>query len=454
MANEDQLKRLEAALIAADKAGEVEDARVLAAEIVRLRSAQTQDDGFSFGEMVGNVPSSAKKFVGDMANAVVNPTDTLRALGGVIESGLEHLNPFMTEQDMEYKQYGDALVDAVKGRYGSKDAALNTLQTDPVGVLADVSGAVTGVGAAARAPAVAKIGRAIDPINLAINPVKAAAGALPRSLPASMYQSAAKFPPVAVPRKTRDAITETALDYKIMPTSKGIDEISRKLEGLDVKINSLINRADASGKTVSRKAIYSDLKDLRQSLKEGADAPANMRKYTKIVKDLDELMKGGPDQLTPSKLQKFKVATYRDINWRAKPGAKTATMQSLARGARRAIEDVTPEISAVNRQYGPLAELRDRLPQVAHRIDNQNFIPLNTGVLTGAGGAAGNIPGAVAGGLLGMLEFPRVKAGSAIALRELQNAGLLGNFLDNSAMAHAIRHGLLQSGRLEALPFE
>ena len=153
-------------------------------------------------------------------------------------------------------------------------------------------------------------------------------------------------------------------------------------------------------------------------------------------------------------MQRFKVATYRDINWRGEPDAKTETMQTLARGARKSIENVTPEIADINRAYGPLAELRDRLPQVANRIDNYNPFSLSTMLGAGFGGAAADIKGAVLGGLAGMLNNPRGAASLAITLRDLENKGLLGNLLDNNLVWPALRQGLLQSGRLEELGFE
>lgn len=407
---------------------------------------------FSAGEMVSNIPSSALKLGEDMLNAVLNPKQTLTAVGGLVESGLERLNPFAGPEDYEYQQYPEAVAGAMKERYGGVGPALNTLETDPMGLLADLSGAVTGVGTAARVPMIAKAGAAIDPINMALNIPKAGlTAAIPSKLPAYLYEKSAKFPPAQVPREVREPAIETALSNKILPTYGGIDKITEKLGGLDVKINDLITAADASGKTIARQALYSDLSDLRRQLSAGADAPANLRKYTKVVKDIDEMLKQGPDRLTPSAVQKFKTQTYKDIKWRGKANARTETLKALARGAKKSIEQVAPEIADVNRAYGPLAELRKVLEQPAQRIYNRNPISLPTAGTTTAGAAVGGPLGAATGAAVGTLQNPAIMARLALGLRGAQDRGVLGALTSGSPEAQMLRQGLLQSGRLEEL---
>lgn len=415
---------------------------------------------FSAAEMLRNVPSSAGQALKNMATPFLHPIDTAKAFGNTALGAVQKLIP--GEQDSEI--YADAVGRAIMDRYGSVDAFKKTVMADPVGVAMDLSGivnlagglgrAVTKTGSTANkiAQTVQKVGVAADPVNAATGPVKVAIGAaVPRGVPSSMYQSAAKFPPVSVPLKTRNAITETALNEGIMPTYRGIGKANAILEGLDSKIDDLIKAADATGKTVSRKVIYQDLKALRTELAKGADAPRNLRQSRKIVADLDELMKGGPQRLTPSRLQEFKTATYDQINWRGEPSAKTATLQTLARGARKSIEGLTPEIKAVNQRYGPIAELRDRLGQVANRIENLYPWSLSTGIYGGAGGIVGGKTGMAIGAAASMLNNPKILSGLAIYLRNLQNQGLVGNLLDNNQLAAALRQLAIQSGRLEGL---
>lgn len=404
-------------------------------------------------EMITRLPGSLYNVAKQTVGALMSPRETLETLGRTIESGVEAVNPFMTQEEREAspnRPYGEAFVRTMADRFGTPEAASRTFAQDPAGALMDVSGATTLAGGLTRTPALVRAGVGMDPLNVAMNlPKAAAAGLTPRGAPASMYESAVKFPPAQVPREVRERAVETALSERVMPTYAGIDKINDMLGDLDVRINDLINTADKSGKTISRRALYSELSELRQQLRQGAAAPENMRKYTKVVKDLDELMKGGPERLTPSRVQKFKTQTYKDINWRAKPGAKSETMKALARGARKAIEDVTPEIADVNLRYGPLAELRDLLPQPAHRISNRQPVSLTTPLTTTAGGVVGGPAGAAIGAGLGVTQNPRVMAAMALGLRGLQEQGGLGALMSGTPAGEIIRQGLFQTGRLE-----
>lgn len=341
---------------------------------------------------------------------------------------------------------------AMKDRYGGTDAALRTLQSDPVGMLADVSGAVTGIGGATRVPAIARAGRAIDPLNLAINAPKAAATAvIPKGKPAEMYESAVKFPPVSVKPEVRKRAVETALREKIMPTETGIGKIGLKLDDFDARIDSLVKQADASGKTIPRTRIYSELSKLKKRLREGAGAPKNLRQSRKIVDDLESMLKEGPEDWTPSQMQRFKTSTYRDVNWRAKPDAGSDTMKALASGARQALAKMSPELAEVNKAYGPLAELRDVLQQPAHRIGNRNPMSIVPPLTATAGGAIGDVPGAIAGAGIGLLNNPQILSKMALMLRGAQEKGAMGQMATGSPYAQLLRQGMLQSGRLNEL---
>ena len=406
-------------------------------------------------KMLTRFPGSLYDVARQTVGALMSPRETAETLGRTVEAGIEAVNPFMTQAEREAspnRPYGEAFVRTMAERFGTPEAASRTFAQDPAGALMDVSGVTTLAGGLTRTPGLVRAGVAMDPLNIPLNVPKAAVAAgIPSGAPASMYESAVKFPPAQVPREVRERAVQTALREGIMPTYAGIDKINDMLSDLDIRINDLINAADESGKTISRRALYSELSGLRQQLRQGALAPENLRKYTKVIRDLDELMKQGPEKLTPSRVQKFKTQTYKDINWRAKPGAKSETLKALARGARKAIEDVTPEIADINLRYGPLAELRDLLPQPAHRISNLNPLSLTTPLTTTAGGVAGGPVGAMLGGALGAMQRPQIMAKGGIALHGLKEAGPLAALTSGSPLAQMIRQGLFQTGRLEEL---
>lgn len=171
---------------------------------------------FSFSRMTQNIPSSALQTAKNTLEPLASPRETIVNLGNTFFGLVQKLFP--GQQAAE--PYADALFDVFKKRYGTGQAALNTLENDPVGVLSDVAGLMTGGGmAASKLPgaagragqSIAKTGAAIDPINMAVNvPRVTAAKLLPESLPVSLYESAAKFG-TTIPTNERRAMAQTAL---------------------------------------------------------------------------------------------------------------------------------------------------------------------------------------------------------------------------------------------------
>jgi hypothetical protein len=141
-------------------------------------------------EAIGNIPSSAGNLVQNIAQPFLHPIQTGEALYD-IGKGLtsKAAGAIGVQQDPEEKARTEATADAVgqffKDRYGGVDEFKNTLAHDPVGLIADLSAALTGGSTlAARAPGMigraaevaGKVGRLADPI-LAAGKVAGKAGA-------------------------------------------------------------------------------------------------------------------------------------------------------------------------------------------------------------------------------------------------------------------------------------
>ena len=85
--------------------------------------------------MLGNIPESTLKFAQGLYETATSPIETAKALGAAA------LSPVETAK---------AIGGYAAQRYGSPAAALETLRTDPVGLLADISTVAGGAGAALR----------------------------------------------------------------------------------------------------------------------------------------------------------------------------------------------------------------------------------------------------------------------------------------------------------------
>lgn len=130
------------------------------------------------GQAVSNLIPSAANLAKNIVTPILHPIDTAESLydlgKGVASKAAGALG---VQQDPEKKAKTEASADAVgqffADRYGGVDEFKNTLAHDPVGLIADLSVALTGgAGLAARAPGVVgrtaavagKVGNIVDPI--------------------------------------------------------------------------------------------------------------------------------------------------------------------------------------------------------------------------------------------------------------------------------------------------
>jgi len=441
---------------------------------------------FSVGEMVSNIPSSAYKYVDDIATAVMNPIDSAKGLLSLASGGAEKLTrainenipgdaiksvggltnfiadqgvplarPPQDKSELTYpnEKYADQVGGFFKDRYGSMDKFKNTAMKDPVGLLGDASAVLMGGSTLIpKAGLLGKAGMAIDPINMVKGATKTAyAKALSKNLPRSLYESSAKFS-TTLPKSKRQALADTALKHKVLPTSVGVDKVNDLISSIDGKVNTLIDEATASGKRIPRSAIFRHLNKVRKELGGGKlNANKNLKQIDNVAKEFDQhLRKTKKNSFTPSELQEFKTDTYKAINFDAKQlQAKKGTQEAqkaMARAAKESIEEVA-DVKALNKDMGELLELRDPISRSAGRIENRNIIGIDAPVKIAAGGTAAGAVGAAGGTFMSMLEHPKVKARIAVQLKELQDAGL-GTLINQELIPTLVQQGLWQTGRL------
>lgn len=412
---------------------------------------------FDAMEMVGNIPRSAKNFGRDMIHPFVHPIETAKSLGNLAMGVGEKLIP----GEQEHEVYADATGQMIADRYGSVNALKRTAMNDPVGMLSDAAGIATvGGGLAAKAPgtvgkvgrAVQTVGKAIDPVNLAMNTAKAGLGVLtPNGLPASLYESSAKFRPSIDPAQRR-SMTDTALREGIMPTSAGLAKAHGIIREINTQIDSLIDDATNRGVSVSRENLYQHLGKVKGKL--GGvklNAADDLSVVDSIADALDEhLEKLGKDSLTPRELQEFKKDAYTRINFDIQQGqasfAKNETAKALAKAAKEEVEKVDPRVQSLNKRQGELLELREEVERSANRIENRDVVGIGA-PLKIAAGAAGNAATTAIGTAAGILDAPKPKAKLALWLHEAKQFPQV--FTSNEALPLLLRQGLVQSGRLD-----
>jgi len=415
---------------------------------VAAEQTNQQPVDFDLGTMVGNIPSSAGGMAVDIYNAIRNPKQTASAVGdlaqGAIDKGAHALSNVLPDNLLtQFAQGGEsgvyrnpvwgkekmaeAVGQFVADRYGSEDALKKTIMEDPVGVLGDFAGVLSGGSLAIPkyGTQVGKVASMIDPVNLAIRGTSKAVMNTPglKNLPANLYKSAAKFGK----KFDQTAVTATALRERILPTDAGIAVAKEKITGIDQQITDLITESANSGKKIPRSKMYKYLKEVRKEIGGfNLDAPDNLKKMNKVVSDFEEFVKGkGMDNITAKQVQEFKSNIYKTLNWKAKQGtgsqAKSVTRKAIARAAKDELEIAMPEIKGLNLRMGDILELLDAIDAPAARISNRDIVGLGIPAKVIAGSMVGDASGAAAGLFLGLIDSPTVKAKLAMGLNRIKN---------------------------------
>lgn len=388
---------------------------------------------FSFGEMVSNIPESAAQFGSDIAQPFMHPLETAKSLGklgmGMWTKGMGLPSP--------NNAYPEAVGQMVADRYGSLDKAKATLQQDPVGMLSDAAGVLTGgagmLPKASKAARVAgNVARSLDPINAIVQPVKAVGKAASKAvgrggLANSLMQSSMKFGTTFSPEQRR-AMSNTLLEQGIVPTEKGYSKLVDRQASLGQDIERMISEATATGQKVPLTRVLRGLGEVRQKLSGPTLSSAdNLAEVNNIVrKYVTEMLDRGITELSAADLQKLKTDAYKQIEWDIRKPAPTdaaeETYKSIAREARKGIEQQVPGVKQANAQWGAMQEVKTPLARSVNRIANRDMIGIGAPIKVGAGAASGGIPGAIAGAVAGIADAPVPKAHLARAARALENS--------------------------------
>jgi len=444
-------------------------------------------DGFQFGEMAGNVIPSGKQYLSSFINAAMHPVQTVKGMAragagaaqyandaassvtglfpdiigqpakGVANTlipGLSAVSTVAGAADEDYRPHAKAISDFYVKRYGSVDNALATIESDPVGALADASSVLSLVSP--------NVGAAINPLNIVKNSLKVSAKALiPKGLPQRMYASAAKFG-TTIPAAERAVMVQTALKNKLNLSSKGVEKLEGLISQYNDDVSNLIQKAEQSGKTIPKRNLFqhiAELKTRRGGVK--WNAGSDLSYIDDAVQKFDDYLASiGKTDLTPSEVQGLKVDLYKVIDWDA--GNQTLTpvkddlLRSVARAAKDELEDVSPEIGLTNAELGPLYDLQPNLSRSASRIENRNLIGLQAPVQTGVGAALGNAvagpPGAMVGGGVGtavsIAGLPKISASNAIRLQQLLDDGYIQTIMRNNPGISAVELSAVLAERI------
>jgi hypothetical protein len=448
------------------------DAQELKDAVAKIRAQQSGTEpakptlglGDMASQSVQNIPSSALRLASDLGQAVMHPIDTITGLASTAQGFIDKAsgNMEVSPEAEERKQKADAMIGFLDDRYGSEENLKQTIATDPVGFLADVSSVVIPAGGAVAAAgkglattgklakmtsaleraggSLARGGAAVEPLNMALRGVGKGIQAIPVTVPERMMKSALKISK-KVSDADKTAIARTALDESIPLSRAGLEKVQDLKHVLGKEIDAKVQELQKSGQAIRTEFLLSDIQGVMDNA--GLMVPPQTRTVQRII---EQTMEGLPEVLTPSQIQKLKRNLQNRV---AEQYGKTSTptvqvQKNIARQARIELEQAIPEIAGMNANEATLIKLARAMDEALQRIGNRDLSGIGAPIKMGAGASAAGPAGTALGALAAIADVPRFKAMLARVLDTMQKRGI-----KIQPTPTAIRLGLVAPTRAE-----
>ena len=376
----------------------------------------------SWSDLPGNLLPSAGRAIGGIANAALGalklmdprPTNTTRAAAGqAVASPVETAT---------------AVGGALKDRYGSGAAIKDTLVTDPVGALLDAStlatgagGVLRGVGRAAGAPGILRAGKAASAVGAKLDPVARTGAYVTRkggdisstlsSKGRDLMQHVLK-PTVELTRRNPGIdIPKAAVDTGLTLGRRGVRRYGETIDAIEEGMGEAINTSPATftDKDLTRRLTES-LKDADANSPILPEVQAGVEKVardfrenprinapttqTVMVPEASRIL--GPDgrpmetlkattapgppkpvALSARQVQDYKTTlgrSLRDQFGKEFVPGQVEGRQALRAGMREALAAKVPEVSAANKQLGPMYAVQEAAERRLHTFGNTDPI--------------------------------------------------------------------------------
>ena len=444
--------------------------------------------GQAIGETAKNIPKSGFEFIKNIASAVVHPVQTTQALSNVAKGGFQKLKttfPGLKGGSPEDEQAFDTTINFFSQRFGLDQdtwgemfaAFGETAKNDPVGVMADISAILSGLGTGVRGAgvvskvkSVAKAGKELTTKARALDPVGAVSGAVGTAMSKrqrvnSIIKTQMQFQSVKGV-KARKAFQLQRIDELAEAfLQRGDLNINRKsLKLLDTETKKIMKEIDDMLTTKTAEGIIINSENIVNAIDEFLDV---FQREGFKIDDLQTMIKTKQDfidlngaTVTPKQLQDIKVGYnkgYEDLTGR---GGKIQSKldNKIRTTARQALEDMFPELDGINQlksknqQLAINKDIRDAINAAIIRTEKAPEIPVKGLV---AGGIAGGVTGAASGigsgvkfaaaaiGITKIATNPRVQIAVARAIHQINLAKAKVGKLSS------IEPAAFQAGRIE-----
>lgn len=183
------LDQIDQALQAAHKSGNEDDAYQLAKLYAETKAMQDapRKESLTWGQVPLEAALHVPESFGNLVAGVAHPIDAAQTLldaanGGLQKSLPDSIKDFMHKiapNTVGNEEKASAVADFYKNRYGTEQGFKEALAYDPVGVIADLSSVLGGIGSvASKSDALANIGSKITSAGTKIDPIIAASKAV------------------------------------------------------------------------------------------------------------------------------------------------------------------------------------------------------------------------------------------------------------------------------------
>lgn len=390
------------------------------------------------GGIMTNLPSSTGNVISGLWDAVTSPVETAQAVAGVVEGAGNKLGRLAAEgvstgynildigapryQDLEVMPGRDeGSIDAVQqhitDRYGSLEAAQETLMEDPAGLLLDVAPVAGVAGRAARS--VPRMEGALPALTMTqVSPISGTSkflGDITKGISERFRRKQLEGeikPSTTLGWDKRNEVIETAMEYRLFPDEGGFRKAQKLADEIDLQVDDAIKRAEGNGR-LSVDPVYDEIDKVRER------ARGNLSTGTEDLEKIDDVQlrimtnmeRLGLDDLSPTEMQGFKRDLYRDIDWKNRDRTVQNEAEIAAsQGARMALEQASPELAGLNRDWGRLLEAMQPLERAGQRRANRVLNPFAMGGLRGLASETGGAIGRNVSPALGSAGNPAVAA--------------------------------------------
>ncbi len=257
------------------------------------------------------------------------------------------------------------------------------------------------------------------------------------SLPEKIYSSVSKMPTSKAWTRTlgeeamskRNAAIAAGLEGEVPVSEFGIAKAKSLELAHRIAVDDAVNQLDTTGTLIPKSQLKAGLQKAYETAGYEGDAATKFvdSLYDKKFANKGELLPNGERVYKPSEIQDIKQHLYKQANYESTKLSRGVASQlrelgtkGMAREAKLALEDLNPELKALNAKDAAYINLTEALEKAVGRMGNKDLVGLGTKVLM----SGGNPLKALADHLVGLAT---VKGRLAFALnraRKLQTQPL------------------------------